>query len=66
MCERGLERKWWEMGLVSVETSWNRQATGIPTKGHLDPCMGQEPMYQNHLETFFKTRVTRPHPGTRI
>lgn len=34
----------WEMGLVSVETSWNRQATGIPLGGgHTNLRMGQVP-----------------------
>lgn len=38
MCRRELERR-----LVSVETSWNRQATRSPTEGHPNPRMGQVP-----------------------
>lgn len=41
--EQVRERKCWESGLVSVETSWNRQATGIPPEGHPNPRMGQGP-----------------------
>ena len=36
MCKRGLEK-----GLVNVETSWNRQATGIPTEGHPNLWLGE-------------------------
>lgn len=41
--EQVRERRCWESGLVSVETSWNRQATGMPPAGPPNPRSGQEP-----------------------
>lgn len=43
MREQVRESDCWETGLVSVETSWKRQATGIPTEGHPHAWMGQVP-----------------------
>lgn len=43
MQEQVREKNCWEIGLVSMETSWNRQAAGIPTEGHPNPRMGQVP-----------------------
>ena len=49
--EQVRERKGWESGLVSVETSWNSQATGMPPAGPPTHRRAGNPMYQNHLET---------------
>ena len=51
---------YWEIILVSVETNWNRQATGFPLGDTQTHGWARYHMDQNHLETALKIQVTRP------